>query len=59
VGTVRPELVVQVAYDICRAPVSVIWRSSRRWRTDKTPRGLHLRALEVIPPHELKGYFRR
>ena len=43
----------------CRAAASVTWRSFDRWRTDKKPSDCTYAQLEVVPPQELDGDFRR
>src|SRR6266852_5832316 len=53
----RPELVVEVAYEHMQGPRFRHMAQFRRWRTDKKPRDCTYEQLEVIPPHELKAIF--
>ena len=53
----RPELVVQVAYDHMQGSRFRHTAQFRRWRTDKTPTDCTFEQLEVIAPHELKDIF--
>jgi ATP-dependent DNA ligase len=54
----RPELVVQVAYDHMQGERFRHTAQFRRWRTDKPPRDCTFAQLEVVPPHELAEIFR-
>ena len=53
----RPELVVQVAYDHMQAKRFRHTAQFRRWRTDKRPTDCTFAQLEVVPPHELASIF--
>lgn len=53
----RPELVVQVAYDHMQGSRFRHTAQFRRWRTDKRPRDCTFEQLEVVPPHELADIF--
>lgn len=53
----RPELVVEVAYDHMQGDRFRHTAQFRRWRTDKRPRDCTFEQLEVVPPHELKKIF--
>jgi ATP-dependent DNA ligase len=53
----RPELVVQVAYDHMQGDRFRHTGQFRRWRTDKKPRECTYAQLEVVPPHELAAIF--
>lgn len=53
----RPELVVQVAYDHMQGSRFRHTAQFRRWRTDKRPRDCDFAQLEVVPPHELAAIF--
>ena len=53
----RPELVVEVAYDHMQGTRFRHLAQFRRWRTDKTPRDCTYAQLEVVAPHELKAIF--
>jgi ATP-dependent DNA ligase len=54
---IRPELVVQVAYDHMQGPRFRHTAQFRRWRTDKRPRDCTFEQLEVVPPLELAEIF--
>ncbi len=54
---VRPELVVQVAYDHMQGARFRHTAQFRRWRADKPPRDCTYAQLEVVPPHELASIF--
>ncbi|HTA21600.1 MAG TPA: ATP-dependent DNA ligase [Polyangia bacterium] len=54
---VRPELVVQVAYDHMQGSRFRHTAQFRRWRDDKAPRDCTFAQLEVVPPHELASIF--
>jgi ATP-dependent DNA ligase len=56
---VRPELVVEVAYDHMQSGRFRHTAQFRRWRTDKAPRDCTFDQLEVVPPHELASIFAR
>ena len=53
----RPELVVQVAYDHMQGTRFRHTAQFRRWRNDKEPRQCTFAQLEVVPPHELAQIF--
>ena len=53
----RPELVVQVAYDHMQSGRFRHTAQFRRWRDDKQPRDSTFEQLEVVPPHELAQIF--
>lgn len=53
----RPELVVEVAYDHLQRDRFRHTAQFRRWRTDKSPRECTYAQLEVVPPHELTAIF--
>jgi ATP-dependent DNA ligase len=53
----RPELVVQVAYDHMQGSRFRHTAQFRRWRQDKAPRDCTFEQLEVVPPHELQDIF--
>ncbi len=53
----RPELVVQVAYDHMQGNRFRHTAQFRRWRNDKRPRDCTFEQLEVVPPHELAAIF--
>src|SRR5690349_3539716 len=53
----RPELVVQVAYDHMQGGRFRHTAQFRRWRTDKAPRDCTFEQLEVVPPQELREIF--
>jgi ATP-dependent DNA ligase len=53
----RPELVVEVAYDHMQGQRFRHTAHFRRWRTDKQPRDCTYAQLEVVPPHELSAIF--
>jgi ATP-dependent DNA ligase len=53
----RPELVVQVAYDHMQSGRFRHTAQFRRWRDDKKPRDCTFEQLEVVAPHELKEIF--
>jgi ATP-dependent DNA ligase len=54
---VRPELVVEVAYEHMQGPRFRHMARFRRWRTDKSPKDCTYEQLEVVPPHELTKIF--
>jgi ATP-dependent DNA ligase len=54
---VRPELVVQVAYDHMQGSRFRHTAQFRRWRSDKTSRDCTFAQLEIVPPHELASIF--
>ena len=54
---VRPELVVEVAYEHMQAGRFRHMAQFRRWRTDKPPSQCTYSQLEVVPPEELKSIF--
>jgi ATP-dependent DNA ligase len=53
----RPELVVQVAYDHMQGSRFRHTAQFRRWRPDKPPRDCTYAQLEVVPAHELAAIF--
>ena len=53
----RPELVVQVAYDHMQGGRFRHTAQFRRWRPDKRPRDCTFAQLEVVAPHELAAIF--
>ena len=54
---VRPELVVEVAYEHMQGARFRHMAHFRRWRDDKKPRECTYAQLEVVPPHELASIF--
>jgi len=53
----RPELVVEVAYDHMQGRRFRHTAQFRRWRIDKSPRECTFAQLEVVPAHELAAIF--
>lgn len=53
----RPELVVEVAYEHMQGQRFRHMAQFRRWRTDKNPASCTYGQLEVAPPHELTAIF--
>jgi ATP-dependent DNA ligase len=53
----RPELVVEVAYEHMQGARFRHMAQFRRWRTDKKPRDCTYAQLEVVPPQELMAIF--
>jgi ATP-dependent DNA ligase len=53
----RPELVVQVAYDHMQGNRFRHTAQFRRWRSDKKPSDCTYAQLEVVPPQELEEIF--
>ena len=53
----RPELVVEVAYDHMQGTRFRHTAQFRRWRPDKPPRDCSYAQLEVAAPHELSAIF--
>jgi ATP-dependent DNA ligase len=53
----RPELVVEVAYDHMQGRRFRHTAHFRRWRPDKPPRDCTYEQLEVVPPEELEEIF--
>jgi ATP-dependent DNA ligase len=53
----RPELVVEVAYDHMQGARFRHTAQFRRWRTDKKPSDCTYAQLEVVAPHELAHLF--
>jgi ATP-dependent DNA ligase len=53
----RPELVVEVAYDHMQGGRFRHTAQFRRWRSDKKPADCTYAQLEVVPPHELAAIF--
>jgi ATP-dependent DNA ligase len=53
----RPELVIQVAYDHMQGSRFRHVAQFRRWRPDKKPIDCTYAQLEVVPPHELSAIF--
>jgi len=54
---VRPELVVEVAYEHMQGDRFRHMAHFRRWRTDKKPSDCTYAQLEVVPPQELAEIF--
>ena len=54
----RPELVVEVAYEHMQGSRFRHMSQFRRWRTDKSPQDCTYAQLEVVPPQELMEIFR-
>jgi ATP-dependent DNA ligase len=55
----RPELVVEVAYDHMQGQRFRHTAQFRRWRPDKDPAECTFDQLEAVPPHELAAIFAR
>ena len=55
----RPELVVEVAYEHMQGARFRHTAQFRRWRTDKRPGDCTYTQLEVVPPQELMALFAR
>jgi hypothetical protein len=55
----RPELVVEVAYDHMQGSRFRHLAQFRRWRKDKNPSDCTYDQLEVVPPQELSEIFGR
>jgi len=55
----RPELVVEVAYEHMQGDRFRHTAQFRRWRTDKKPSDCTYEQLEVVAPHELELIFAR
>lgn len=55
----RPELVVEVAYEHMQGPRFRHMAQFRRWRPDKQPASCTYAQLEVVPPQELMAIFGR
>jgi ATP-dependent DNA ligase len=53
----RPELVVEVAYDHMQGTRFRHTAQFRRWRSDKKPEDCTYAQLEVVPAHELSAIF--
>jgi len=53
----RPELVIEVAYDHMQGSRFRHTAQFRRWRDDKRPRDCTFDQLEVVPPQELAAIF--
>jgi ATP-dependent DNA ligase len=53
----RPELVVEIAYEHMQGDRFRHMAQFRRWRTDKSPRDCTYAQLEVVPRHELNDIF--
>jgi ATP-dependent DNA ligase len=53
----RPELVVEVAYEHMEGTRFRHMAQFRRWRTDKQPKDCTFAQLEVVPPQELMEIF--
>jgi ATP-dependent DNA ligase len=53
----RPELVLEVAYEHMQGRRFRHMAQFRRWRPDKQPRDCTYAQLEVVPPHELAAIF--
>lgn len=54
---IRPELVLEVAYDHMQGDRFRHIAQFRRWRQDKTPKDCTYAQLEVVPPHEIEKIF--
>ena len=54
---VRPELVVEVAYEHMQGDRFRHMAQFRRWRTDRQPESCTYAQLEVVPPEELRAVF--
>src|SRR6185312_17422745 len=55
----RPELVVEVAYEHMQSGRFRHMAHFRRWRTDRKPASCTFAQLEEVPPEELKSIFPR
>jgi ATP-dependent DNA ligase len=55
----RPERVVEIAYDHMQGTRFRHTAQFRRWRDDKSPRDCTFAQLEVVPPQELAAIFAR
>ena len=53
----RPELVIEVAYDHMQGDRFRHTAQFRRWRSDKKPSDCTYAQLEVVPPQELAAIF--
>jgi ATP-dependent DNA ligase len=53
----RPELVVEVAYEHMQGDRFRHTAQFRRWRSDKKPTDCTYAQLEVVPPQELAAIF--
>jgi ATP-dependent DNA ligase len=53
----RPELIVEVAYEHMQGSRFRHMAQFRRWRNDKKPSDCTYAQLEVVPPQELKAIF--
>jgi ATP-dependent DNA ligase len=53
----RPELVVEVAYEHMQGARFRHTAQFRRWRPDKKPGECTYEQLEIVPPHELRAIF--
>ncbi|HLW75349.1 MAG TPA: hypothetical protein VKS01_00165, partial [Bryobacteraceae bacterium] len=53
----RPELVLEVAYEHMQGSRFRHMAQFRRWRTDKQPKDCTYAQLEVVPPQELTEIF--
>jgi len=53
----RPELVVEVAYEHMQSGRFRHMAHFRRWRTDRQPESCTFAQLETVPPHELAEMF--
>jgi ATP-dependent DNA ligase len=53
----RPELVVEVAYDHMQGDRFRHTAQFRRWRADKKPKDCTYEQLEIVPPHEIAKIF--
>jgi ATP-dependent DNA ligase len=54
---VRPELVIEVAYDHMQGSRFRHTAQFRRWRSDKPTKDCTFEQLEVVPAHELAKIF--
>ena len=53
----RPELVVEVAYEHMQGARFRHMAQFRRWRPDKKPSDCTYAQLEIVPPQELMAIF--
>jgi ATP-dependent DNA ligase len=57
--SLKPEFVVEVAYEHMQSGRFRHMAHFRRWRTDRKPASCTFAQLEVVPPEELKAIFAR
>ncbi|WP_109485677.1 ATP-dependent DNA ligase [Occallatibacter savannae] len=55
---IRPELVIEVAYEHMQSGRFRHMAHFRRWRTDRKPKSCTFAQLEVVAPEELKSIFK-